>query len=219
MAYSLHNHCLCRVGALVAYLARSINPRCTQPDWDTAVEQFSLLFFLQLLSDKRGAEISQKLHQIVELISRIEGLLQSWSSTPLQVTSVCVGIFQIFVVCWSKGWIVHKQVDIVKLQLTWAQSGQTDPHAFTVLFCVLFLCPSYIRNVTRSEQKLHHSACSCPRRLHVWGRSQFTKHSLTLQEKALHFFFWISHCMLAVGDLDLVATFSELSLGCSDCRV
>ena len=28
------------------------------------------------------------------------------------------------------------------------------------------------------------------------------KTQLTLQEKALHFFFWISHCMLAVGDLD-----------------
>ena len=78
------------------------------------------------------------------------------------------------------------------MQLTWTQSGQTDPHAVTVLF----LWPSYIQNVTRSEQKLHHSACSCPRRLHVWGRWKFTKHSLTLQEKALHFFFWISNCML-----------------------
>ena len=74
-----------------------MDPRCTQPDWDAAVEQFSLLFFLRLLSDKRGAEISQNLHQIVELISRIEGLLQSWSSTPLQVTSVCAEIFQILV--------------------------------------------------------------------------------------------------------------------------
>ena len=48
---------------LVAYIARSIDRRCTQPDWDAAAEQFSLLFFLWLLSDKRGAEISQKLHQ------------------------------------------------------------------------------------------------------------------------------------------------------------
>ena len=200
---------------LVAY---SHARRCTQPDWDAAVEQFSLLFFLWLLSGKTGAEISQNLHQSVELISRIEGLMQSWSSAPLQVTSVCAGIFQIFVVCWSKGSIVDKQVDIVKVQLTWTQSGQTDPHAVTVLF----LWPSYIQNVARSEQKLHHSACSCPRRLRVWGRSKFTKHSLTLQEKGLHFFLlsqplharWGSH-----GDLDLVATFIELSLGCSDCRV
>ena len=72
--------------------------RCTQPDWDAAIEQSSVLF-LWLLSDKRGAEISQKLHQIVELIRRIEGPLQSWSSIPLQVKSVCAGIFQIFVVC------------------------------------------------------------------------------------------------------------------------
>ena len=118
MAFPLHNHYLCRVGAwsrrcLVAYLARSMDRRCTQPDWDAAIEQSSVLL-LWLLSDKRGAEISQKLHQIVELISRIEGPLQSWSSIPLQVKSVCAGIFQIFVVCWSKGWIIDKQVDIVK---------------------------------------------------------------------------------------------------------
>ena len=69
---------------------------------------------IRLLSEKRVAEISQKLHQIVELISRIEGPLQIWSSTPLQVTSVCAGIFQMFVVCWSQGWIIDKQVDIVK---------------------------------------------------------------------------------------------------------
>ena len=60
----LHNHCLCCVGptCLVAYLARSMDRRCTQPDWDAAVEQFSLLLFLWLLSDKRGAEIIQNLH-------------------------------------------------------------------------------------------------------------------------------------------------------------
>ena len=67
--------------------------------------------------------------------------------------------------------------DIVKVQLTWTESGQTDPHVVTVLW------PSYIQNVTRSEQRLHHSACSCPRRLHVCCRSKFTKHSLTLRKK------------------------------------
>ena len=89
MAFSLHNHCLCSVGAWSRFVARLIDPRCTQPDhdWDAAVEQFSLLFFLRLLSNKRGAEISQKLHQIVELISTIEGLLQSWSSTALHCRS------------------------------------------------------------------------------------------------------------------------------------
>ena len=39
------------------------------------------------------------------------------------------------------------------------------------------------------------------------------------RKKLCFFFFWISHCMPAVGDLDLVATFIELSLGCSECRV
>ena len=207
MAFSWHNHCLCRVGAWSRTSHARWTAGCTQPDWDAAVEQFSLLFFLWLLSGKTGAESSQNLHQIVELISRIEGPLQSWSSTPLQVTSVCAGIFQIFVVCWSKGAIVDKQVDIVKVQLTWTQSGRTDPHAVTVLF----LWPGYIQNVTRSEQKLHHSACSCPRRLRVWGRSKFTKHSLTLQEKALHFFFGVSHYMLAVGALETWAWWPQLS--------
>ena len=115
MAFSLHYHCLCRVLGRVWYLlARSIDLRCTQPDWDAAGEQFSLLFVLWLLSDKRGAEISQNLYQMVKLISRIDGLIQSWSSTSLQVTSVSAGIFQIFVVCWNKGWFVDKLVDIVK---------------------------------------------------------------------------------------------------------
>ena len=35
--------------------------------------------------------------------------LQSWSSIPLQVKSVCAGIFQIFVVCWSKLRFNHRQ--------------------------------------------------------------------------------------------------------------
>ena len=97
MAFSLHHHWLCRILGLVGrhvHDVRSIDRRCTQPDWHAADRQFSLLFFLWLLSDKRGVEISQSLHQIVELISRIEGLLQSWSSTTLQVTSVCAGSFQ-----------------------------------------------------------------------------------------------------------------------------
>ena len=49
---------------VVAYLARSIDPRCTctQPDSDASFEQFSLLFLLRLPSDmyKREAEISRK---------------------------------------------------------------------------------------------------------------------------------------------------------------
>ena len=83
MAFSLHNHGLCRVGAW----SRTSHARLT-PDVRnlTTMQQsssFLFWFFLRLLSDKRGAEISQNLHQIVELISRIEGLLQSWSCTPL----------------------------------------------------------------------------------------------------------------------------------------
>ena len=96
---------------LVAYLAWSIDRRCTQPDWDAADEQFSLLFVLWLLSDKRGVEISQNLQQIVELISRIVGLLQSCSSTT--AGQVCLH-GKLPNICCSKGWFVDKQVDIVK---------------------------------------------------------------------------------------------------------
>ena len=224
MAFSWHKHCLCRVGAWsrTSHAQWTADVRnLTGNQWDAAVEQFSLLFFLWLLSGKTGAENSQNLHQIVELISRIEGLLQSWSSTPLQVTSVCAGIFQIFVVCWSKGSIVDKQVDIVKVQLTWTQSGQTDPHwRCPWLFCFCGLVTSKMSNGV--NKSCIRSACSCSRRLRVWGRSKFTKHNLTLQEKALHFFL-LSQPLHAScgspGDLDLVATFIELSLGCSDCCV
>ena len=80
--------------------------RCTQPDWDAAIEQSSVLF-LWLLSDKRGAEISQKLHQIVELISRIEGPLQSWSSIPLQV--VCLRGNLPNICCLLKQRLNHRQ--------------------------------------------------------------------------------------------------------------
>ena len=88
-----------RVAYLVAYryLPRSIGRGCTQADWDAADQQFPLVFFLSLLSDKRVVEISQNLYQIVERISRIEGLLQRFSSAPLQVTFVCAGSFQISV--------------------------------------------------------------------------------------------------------------------------
>ena len=51
MAFSLLSVSL---RCLVAYLARLIDPRCTQPvpDWNAGVDQFSLLFFLWLLRTK-----------------------------------------------------------------------------------------------------------------------------------------------------------------------
>ena len=108
----------------------------------------------------------------------------------------------IFGVCWSKSWIIDKQVYIIKRHCQSAVNMNPERPDWPTRCHCFALCPSYIQNVTRREQKLHHSACSCPRRLRVWGRSKFAKHSLTLQEKALHIFFWISHCMLAVGALE-----------------
>ena len=113
----------------------------------------------------------------------------------------------------------NKMAKLPRTSLSWHEPRSarlTHMHAVTVLF----LWPSYIQNITSSEQKLHHSACSCPRRRRVWGRSKFTKHSLTLQEKALLFFLnQPLHASCGRPGPGMVATFSELSLGCSDCRV
>ena len=115
---------------------------------------------LSSFSDKRGAEISQNLHQIVELISRIEGLLQSWSSIPLQVTSVCSGIFKILaiVVCWSKGLIVDKQVDNVKRHCQSAVDVNPErpdwPTCCHCFVCVLLPWPKKKKTATTIMYKI-----------------------------------------------------------------
>ena len=121
------------------------------------ISSFLFCCFLWLLSDIRGVEreISQNLHQIVELISRIEGLLQSWSSTPLQVPSVREA--SKFVEAKVDSWI--RQVDIVKETLSKCRLNPeqpADPHAVTV-FLFLFLWPykpHLIRSRTRIEAAL-----------------------------------------------------------------
>ena len=50
MAFSLHNHCLCRILGRAGLC--SVDRRCTWPDWHAAGQQVSLLFFLWLLSDR-----------------------------------------------------------------------------------------------------------------------------------------------------------------------
>ena len=186
MAFSWHNHCLCRVGAW----SRTSHARWTADVRNlTGMQQsravfssvLSLVTFWQKKEQRTARTCTRSWNWSAEskVYCRAGAALHCRSRL-----SVCAGIFQICVVCWNKGSIVDKQVDIVKVQLAWTQSSKTDPRAVTVLF----LWPSFIQNVTRSEQKLHHSACSCPRRLRVLGRSKFTKLTLTLQEKALQFF-------------------------------
>ena len=102
-----------------------------------AVFLLSFLFLgCSLAKSSEGEEIGQNLHQIAELISRIEGLLQNWSSTALQVTSVCAESFQIFVK--AKRWFVDKQVDIVKETLSkssWPEPRATHCECFFFFFC------------------------------------------------------------------------------------
>ena len=88
------------------------------------------------------------------------------------------------------------------MQLTWTQSGQTDPHTVTVLFCVLFVCPSYIQNVTRSEQ-IKSCITQCSYASEVVRNSQNTMNTAwRCRIKLCIFSFWISHCILAVGALE-----------------
>ena len=115
--------------------------------------------------------------------------LQSWSSAPLQVTSVWAGIFQIFVVCWSKGWIVDKQVHIVKRHCQSAVDKNPERPDWPTR-CHCFVCVLVTSNMSHGVNK------SCITQ-HVVAQGGYTsevvrnsqKNSLTLQEKALHFFF------------------------------
>ena len=81
----------------------------------------------------------------------------------------------------------------------------TPMHAVTVLF----LCPSYIQNVTRSEQIksciIQHVVAQGGYASEVVRNSQNTMNTAWRCRKELClFFFWISHCMLhvAVGALE-----------------
>ena len=76
---------------LVAYLARSIDARCTQPDWDAGFEQFSLLFcsffgcFLTKEEQRSARNCTRSWNWSVTRRSNAE---LEQHSTPLQVTSV-----------------------------------------------------------------------------------------------------------------------------------
>ena len=191
-----------RSTCLVAYLAHSLDRRCSQPDWDAAVEQFSLLFFLWLLSDKRGAEISQALHQIVELISRIKGLLQSWSSNPLHVTSVCAESSNclLFVEARLNRQQVSRHVKRhCQAAVEMNPEGPDWPtrcHSFVFVAKLHPKCHPECKKVA-SLSMLLPKAAERPRSFEIHK----TQIDVARKSSVLYFLFSISHCMLALGDL------------------
>ena len=150
--FSLHNHCLCRVGAW----SRTSHARLT-PDVRnlTGMQQSSSFLFCSFFvcfltkEEQRSARTctrSWNWSAESKVYCRAGTALHCRSRLFARESSK----YLLFVEAKVE-WSTSKQTlsrDIVKVQLTWTQSGQTDPHAVTVLF----LCPGYIQNVTWSEQ-------------------------------------------------------------------
>ena len=130
--------------------------RCTQPDWDAAVEQFSLLFFFGCSSfwQKRSRE------QPEPAPDRGTDQQNRRSTAELEHHStaghVCLRGDLPNICCLLKQRFNRRQASrhcqsAVDMNPEWPD-WPTRCHCFV-------LWPSYIHNVTRSEQKLYHSAC------------------------------------------------------------
>ena len=173
-------------------------------------------------SDKRRVEISQNLHQIVELICRIESLLQSWSSTPLQVTFVCPGSFQIFVE--AKVDSSTSKLDIVKEILS--KCSLPEPRAATLTHtrschCFVFVAWLHLKCYTEWT-KVAPLSMQLPKAATLVRSFKIHKNTAQHCRKKLCIFSLnqpVQASCVSPGALDLVATFSELSLWCSDCCV
>ena len=108
--------------------------------------------------------------------------------------------------CWLKQRLNHRQASS-HCQDTLSKCSRHEPRAARLthtvsLFCFCVLVTSKMSHVTQSEQIksciTQHVVAQCGYAPEVVRN----EHSLTLQKKALHCFFWISHCMLAVGALE-----------------
>ena len=183
----------------------------------------------------------------------------------LHCSHVCLcGIFQIFVVCWSEGWIIDKQVDIVKRHCQSAVDMITERSNWLTHTLSLFCFCGPVTGLVTSKMshgvnnckscKLHHSACRevrvffplnvlnseagacynskrtfCPFAIvtqHVCivaqgdYASEVVRNSQNTawrcRKKLCIFFFWISHCMLAVGALETWTWWPHLAKFCLD---
>ena len=196
MAFSLHNHCLCRVANVLGRvrIPRTLDGPQMYATWlgcsSRAVfpSVFSLVAFWQKRSrdhpetaPDRGTD-QQNRRSTAELEQHCTA---SHVCLRRNLPNICCLLKQRLNCRQASR---HCQNTLSKCSWHEPRAARlTEPHPVTVSFLCRRL--SYIQNVTRIEQKLHHSACSCPRRLPVWGRLKFTKHSLTLQVKLCIFSF------------------------------
>ena len=141
MAFPLHNHCLCRVlGRVHAQSTEDVGLRGQTGMPHISSFLFCPFFCCWLLSDKT-------LGRIAKLISRIEGVPQSWSSTPLHYACLREKLPKI---CWSQ--------TLIRWQASRHCQSAVDlnpgPHAVSFFFVCGCVCvwPSCVWNVTRSQQ-------------------------------------------------------------------
>ena len=187
MAFSLHNHCLCRVGVW----SRISHARLT-PDVRnlTGMQHSSRAVFSSILSlvatkeEQRSARTctrSWNWSAESKVYCRDGAALHCRWRLSLRgnLPNIC---------CLLKHRLNHRQASRNCLETlskcSWHEPRATRPTHTLSLFCFCVL-----------------------------GRSKFTKQSLTLQEKLCIFSFESATSWF--GDLDLVAALSELSLGCS----
>ena len=177
---------------LVAYLARWIDRRCTQkPDWDASSQAvFSSVLSLVALWQKRcryqpepapdrGTDDQQNRRSTAELEQH---------ST---AGHICLGGNLPNICCLLKRRLNHRRASR-NCQETSSKCSRHEPRAARLTLTLSLFCfCSLVTSKCHTEwTKVAPSACSCPRRLRVWGRSTliFTKHSLTLQKKKLCIF-------------------------------
>ena len=119
----------------------------------TGMQQSSSFLFCSFFSccltkeEQRSART-----QTVELIRKIEGLLQTWSSTLLQVTSVCAGIFQKFG-CLLKQRLYRRQASR-HCHETLSKCNWHEPRAARMTYTLSLFCFCVLVTSKHIEQKL-----------------------------------------------------------------
>ena len=143
----------------------------------------------------------QHLHQIVNLISRIKGLLQSWIWAALHCRSRLLE--REASQCLLKQRLIWRQASRHWQRETLSKGSWPKPGAAILTNTLSLFC--FCGRVTSKmlhgvNKKLHYSACSCPRQVRIWGRSQNTARHRG--KKLCIIFLCDNHCMLAVWALE-----------------
>ena len=207
MAFSLHNHCLCRVGAWSRTSHAWSTPDVRNLIGMHAQESSGFIFcsffgcFLTKEKQRSARNCTRSWNWSAE--SKVYG--RAGAAQQSTAGHVCLRRNLPKMCCSLKQRLNCRQARR-HCQETLSKCSWHEPRAARLthtlsLFCFCVLVTSKMSHGVNKSSITQHVVAQA-RRLRVWGRSKFTKHSLTLQEKALHFFFWISQCMLAVGALE-----------------